>query len=139
MHSSKSDSTVLPLSHAEACLLPPQLNLVGTLLNQQGQQDQQIQQGLLGQQQQQDQQIQKQLNQDHQNQNSLTQAQVQQDQQLQNQLNQDQQQQGRHLMSFLNGINTDINNKVRLACHPHSLGCLRIAFCVLQLALFALR
>ena len=95
---------------------------MGTLLNQQGQQDQQIQQGLLGQQQQQDQQIQNQLNQDHQNQNSLSQAQQQQDQQLQNQLNQDQQnqqallnqgQQGRRLSSFLGNINNDINNKVR--------------------------
>ena len=71
---------------------------MGTLLNQQGQQDQQIQQGLLGQQQQQDQQIQNQLNQDQQNQKSS--------------LNQ-----GRHLMSFLGNINNDINNKVCSACH----------------------
>ena len=78
-----------------------QLNLVGTVLNQQLNQDQQSQQNILGQQQ-------------------------QQDQQIQNQLNQDQQkQQGRHLMSFLNGINNDINNKVCLTCDPHLLGTVR--------------
>ena len=92
-----------------------QLNLVGTLLNQQGQQDQQIQQGLLGGQQQQDQQIQNQVNQDQQNQQNL--------------LNKDQQQ-GRHLlsirkrnlMSFLPDLNNDLNNKVMRQQQTHTRG-----------------
>ena len=63
------------------CLL--QLNMVGTVLNQQLNQDQQNQQGLLGQQQQQDSQIQ----------NSLGQDQKAQDAAIQNQLAQDQQNQ----------------------------------------------
>ena len=45
-----------------------QLNFVGTVLNQQLNQDQQSQQNILGQQQQQDQQVQNQLSQDQQNQ-----------------------------------------------------------------------
>ena len=97
---------------AETCLLLLQINAVGTLLNQQLNQDNQIQQGILGQQQQQDSQIQgqitNQLNQDQQNQQALLNKspvlnqspilnQNQQDQQIQNQLtnqlNQDQQNQ----------------------------------------------
>ena len=67
-----------------------QLNLVGTLLNQQNQQDQQIQNGLLGQQQQQDSQIQNSLNQGQQDQQNQD-AQIQNS--IANQLNQDQQNQ----------------------------------------------
>ena len=121
-----------------------QLNFVGTLLNQQLNQDQQNQQNLFG-------------NKSPSQQNSLNQDQQQQDQQIQNQLIQDQQNQqallnknqspiqsssnqspsqqgsssgsssgsgsaqsvpstGRHLMSFLGNVNNDINNKVCSAC-----------------------
>ena len=99
-------------SAAELCLCVVQLNMVGTVINQQLNQDSQIQQGILGQQQQQDSQIQgqitNQLNQDQQNQQALLNKspvlnqspilnQNQQDQQIQNQLtnqlNQDQQNQ----------------------------------------------
>ena len=76
-----------PWLNSEACFCLLQLNMVGTVLNQQLNQDQQNQQNILGQ--------------DQQNQQNL--------------LNQ-KQQQGRHLLSFLNGVDNDLNNKVRTAC-----------------------
>ena len=111
-----------------------QLNLVGTLLNQQNQGDQQVQNGLLGQQQQQDSQIQgqlnNQLNQDQQNQQALlNQGKSGQSSSTQGSSGQSTNTAqpgtvGRHLlarkrnlMSFLPDLNNDINNKVCAARH----------------------
>lgn len=61
----------LPLLAAESCLCLLQLNYVGTVVNQQLNQDAQAQQNILGQQQKADSQIQGQLNQDQQKQQDL--------------------------------------------------------------------
>ena len=61
------------VSAAETCLLYLQINAVGTILNQQLNQDAQVQQGILGDQQKQDSQIQNSLGQDQQNQDQAIQ------------------------------------------------------------------
>ena len=125
------------VSAAEGCLLWLQLSAVGTVLNQQLDQDQQIQQGLLGSQQQQDSQIHDALNQDQQKQDQQIQQQLlnkgqspaaQSSQSSSSQGSSGQAQpvpstSGRHLlarkrnlMSFLPDISNDINNKVCLTC-----------------------
>ena len=58
---------------AETCLLYLQISAVGTILNQQLNQDAQVQQGILGDQQKQDSQIQNSLGQDQQNQDQAIQ------------------------------------------------------------------